>query len=89
MGYGSRSVIGGVLLSNSNLVKSKAEWISPHTAPPGSITGEVLNAPGAARKIIIHRDFFGGHEALIPAAACGESPVIRLTAQRDEYCRQR
>ena len=43
---------------------------------------EVLNTPRVARKVVVNRHFFGGQEVLVPAAACGEGPVVRGPAQR-------
>lgn len=46
------------------------------------IARKIFNPPGVAGEVIMDIGFFGSEEVLIPAAAEGESPVIRGPAQR-------
>ena len=45
------------------------------------VSCEVFNTPCITGEVVVNGHFFGGHEVLIPAAACGEGPVIRRPAQ--------
>ena len=45
------------------------------------VTRKVFNTPCITGEVVVNGHFFGGQEVLIPAAACGEGPVIRRPAQ--------
>ncbi|MNY56164.1 hypothetical protein D3C86_1922150 [compost metagenome] len=47
-----------------------------------SIPRQIFNPPGIASEVVVNVGFFGGQEVVVPTAAKGQSPVVRLPADR-------